>query len=175
MTDDGKSFVVPNLTSPVAEIAKEAGPDPGVTLCLSGGGFRAMLFHLGALRRLNDGGFLPSLDRVSSVSGGSITAGMLGLSWSRLKFVQGVASPILTPCKVEQTFRFACEDRIRESRKIQFSRGRQPEGSLYQERQLGPVAANPTVAPPTSKMGSRHQQPALHPSGHRASLFVVLP
>ena len=63
-----------------------ANPAPGVALCLSGGGYRAMLFHLGALWRLNDAGLLRGLVRVSSVSGGSITAGMLGLKWRQLQF-----------------------------------------------------------------------------------------
>lgn len=27
-----------------------AAPQPGIALCLSGGGYRAMLFHLGAMR-----------------------------------------------------------------------------------------------------------------------------
>jgi NTE family protein len=45
-----------------------------------------MLFHLGALWRLNELGRLPHLTRVSSVSGGSITAGVLGLKWNRLAF-----------------------------------------------------------------------------------------
>jgi NTE family protein len=58
----------------------------GVALCLSGGGYRAMLFHLGALWRLNQLGYLPRLDRVSSVSGGSITAAALGIRWARLRF-----------------------------------------------------------------------------------------
>ena len=49
----------------------------GTALCLSGGGFRATLFHLGALRRLNETGVLAKLDTVSSVSGGSIMAAML--------------------------------------------------------------------------------------------------
>jgi NTE family protein len=61
-------------------------PKPGTGLCLSGGGYRAMLFHLGALWRLNELGYLGRLDRVSSVSGGSITAGLLGLKWPRLAF-----------------------------------------------------------------------------------------
>jgi NTE family protein len=43
-----------------------------------------MLFHLGTLWRLNELGYLPKLDRVSSVSGGSITAAILGMNWSRL-------------------------------------------------------------------------------------------
>jgi hypothetical protein len=49
----------------------------GLALCLSGGGFRAALFHLGAVRRLNELGSLATLDSVSSVSGGSILAAHL--------------------------------------------------------------------------------------------------
>ena len=61
-------------------------PRPGMALCLSGGGYRAMLFHLGTLWRLNELGLLKTLAKISSVSGGSITAGMLGLRWNRLSF-----------------------------------------------------------------------------------------
>jgi NTE family protein len=61
-------------------------PQDGIALCLSGGGYRAMLFHAGALWRLNELGYLPKLARISSVSGGSIAAGVLGLNWSRLAF-----------------------------------------------------------------------------------------
>jgi NTE family protein len=60
--------------------------EPGVALCLSGGGYRAMIFHVGAIWRLNELRYLPKLERVSSVSGGSITAGVLGLNWRRLRF-----------------------------------------------------------------------------------------
>jgi len=63
-----------------------AKPDDGVALCLSGGGYRAMLFHLGAVWRLNELGYLDpaKLKRVSSVSGGSLTAGVLALHWKAL-------------------------------------------------------------------------------------------
>jgi NTE family protein len=61
-------------------------PAAGVALCLSGGGYRAMLFHIGALWRLNTLRYLPKLDRVSSVSGGSITAGILAMNWDSLGF-----------------------------------------------------------------------------------------
>src|SRR5581483_3185594 len=73
---------------PIRLIPGDAGsvPKPGVALCLSGGGYRAMLFHAGALWRLNELGYLPVLARISSVSGGSIAAGVLGLAWSRLVF-----------------------------------------------------------------------------------------
>jgi len=63
----------------------------GVGLCLSGGGYRAMLFHVGTLWRLNELGWLPKIQRVSSVSGGSITAAVLGMNWKNLQFDAGVA------------------------------------------------------------------------------------
>ena len=71
-------------------------PRQGIALCLSGGGYRAMVFHLGTLWRLNEAGLLKTLNRVSSVSGGSITAGMLGLQWKKLNFDgQGTANNLL--------------------------------------------------------------------------------
>lgn len=64
-----------------------------IGLCLSGGGYRAMLYHLGALKRLNDIGLLSRLAEIASVSGGSITAGALAHAWPRLEFrADGVAS-----------------------------------------------------------------------------------
>lgn len=71
----------------------DAPPAGGIGLCLSGGGYRAMVFHIGTLLRLNELGLLPKITRISSVSGGSITAGMLGYRWHALDFdAQGVAS-----------------------------------------------------------------------------------
>ena len=68
-------------------------PRSGVGLCLSGGGYRAMVFHLGSLRRLNETGWLSKLTRVSSVSGGSIMAGVLALGWKHLTFdANGIAT-----------------------------------------------------------------------------------
>jgi NTE family protein len=61
-------------------------PLPGIALCLSGGGYRAMLFHLGTLWRLNELQYLPKLNRISSVSGGSITSGVLAMNWKNLQF-----------------------------------------------------------------------------------------
>ena len=59
---------------------------PGTGLALSGGGFRATLFHLGSLWRLNELGVFPRLREVSSVSGGSILGAYLGLKWKELEF-----------------------------------------------------------------------------------------
>lgn len=58
----------------------------GIALCLSGGGYRAMVFHAGVLIRLNQLGILKKLARVSSVSGGSITSAVLGMNWKKLSF-----------------------------------------------------------------------------------------
>src|SRR5215218_9775414 len=68
------------------------GRQDGIALSLSGGGYRAMVFHLGALIRLNEVGLLEKLARVSSVSGGSITAGALAACWPNLRFHEGIAA-----------------------------------------------------------------------------------
>lgn len=49
----------------------------GTALCLSGGGFRAALFHLGAVRRLDELGVLGRLRTISAVSGGAMVATLL--------------------------------------------------------------------------------------------------
>jgi len=54
-------------------------PNPEISLCLSGGGYRAALFHLGAVRWLNDAGLLPDVTTVSCVSGGSILGAHLAM------------------------------------------------------------------------------------------------
>ena len=59
----------------------------GIALCLSGGGFRAALFHAGAIRRLNELGVLSRVRTISSVSGGSIASGLLATVWTRLERV----------------------------------------------------------------------------------------
>lgn len=75
------------VDEPVLGIPGDADrAEPGIALCLSGGGYRAMLFHVGALWRLNEAAYLPKLDRVSSVSGGSMTNGALALNWHKLDF-----------------------------------------------------------------------------------------
>jgi len=85
------------MTAPASQTqpdvaAKQDEPLPrasrrGIGLCLSGGGFRASLFHLGALRRLNELGILARQDfqTITSVSGGSITAAALATALAKRK------------------------------------------------------------------------------------------
>lgn len=54
-----------------------------IGLALSGGGFRASLYHLGLVRFLRDANILPNVTHITSVSGGSILAAHLVLNWSR--------------------------------------------------------------------------------------------
>ena len=79
----------------------------GAGLGLSGGGYRATLFHLGALKRLNEMGLLHRMDEVSSVSGGSITSGQLATYIARQgetldqriapnDWESGIATPLYT-------------------------------------------------------------------------------
>jgi NTE family protein len=67
----------------------------GIGLCLSGGGFRATLFHLGALRRLAELGVLTRGDfrTVASVSGGSIASARLADALSHLVATPGAPVP----------------------------------------------------------------------------------
>lgn len=70
--------------------AAEASPRrrQGVALCLSGGGYRAALFHLGALLRLHETGWLAQVRLFSSVSGGSIVA-----AWLAARYLGGRRGP----------------------------------------------------------------------------------
>ena len=91
MTDE------PGPVSAAAETTAQ-GPEPGIGLAVSGGGYRAMLFHLGSFLRLFEVGLLKQLARISSVSGGSITSAKIGLEWDRLgtrdDFMALVVGPI---------------------------------------------------------------------------------
>ena len=50
-----------------------------IGLALSGGGSRAMAFHLGCLRALNDLGLLAKIGAISTISGGSVIGACLHL------------------------------------------------------------------------------------------------
>jgi len=53
---------------------------PKIGLALSGGGSRAIAFHLGCLRALHDRGILERVDVLSGVSGGSVIAALYAYS-----------------------------------------------------------------------------------------------
>jgi NTE family protein len=63
---------------------RPASKREGLAICLSGGGYRAALFHAGVLRRLNELGILSGARTLSSVSGGSIANALLASVWRKL-------------------------------------------------------------------------------------------
>jgi NTE family protein len=80
MTHDNETATTHGITS-FLPLPKEKRN--GLALCMSGGGYRAALFHLGALRRLNELGLLSRIDTFTSVSGGSIMLAQLATFMAR--------------------------------------------------------------------------------------------
>ena len=100
------------MSEPVETIPTDpipSTPEEGTALCLSGGGYRAMVFHVGVLWRLYEAGLLAGIDRISSVSGGSITAAVLGLKWDKLSFDAGKVRNDFVPHVVEPLRALASE------------------------------------------------------------------
>jgi len=88
--------------------AEDRSPlEPTPALCLSGGGYRAMVFHIGAIWRLYETGLLKDIKRISSVSGGSITAGQLAIVWNSLSFKPDTTHSDLIPKFVDPLRNFA--------------------------------------------------------------------
>jgi NTE family protein len=70
-----------------------------IALALSGGGVRAMAFHLGVLRFLAERGMLERISKVSTVSGGSLVLGLIleqnGMRWpASADFHEGTFAPL---------------------------------------------------------------------------------
>ncbi|HFJ9612985.1 TPA: patatin-like phospholipase family protein [Stenotrophomonas maltophilia] len=82
---------------------------------LSGGGIRAMTFHLGVMRALANAGCLESVSRISSVSGGSLVTGLVlhrsGMKWPTSERFLGEIYPAL---RDELTSRSLQWDALRE-------------------------------------------------------------
>src|SRR6266446_1918912 len=74
---------------------------PRISIALSGGGFRASIFHLGVMKRLAELNLLRYTDVLSTVSGGSIIGAFLALRFEQFlnagsdgrAFEQIVATP----------------------------------------------------------------------------------
>ena len=75
---------------------------PQIALALSGGGFRASLFHLGVLRRLAECGWLDRVDVLSTVSGGSLLGAFAALKWDAL--LQQGATPAALDATIVRPF-----------------------------------------------------------------------
>ncbi|MDP8985906.1 MAG: patatin-like phospholipase family protein [Pseudomonadota bacterium] len=106
----GESRAAEAIQTPARDVLPSRSENE-VGLALSGGGFRAALFALGTLWRLNEGGWLRKLTHITSVSGGSITAAYLGLHWKDLAFNgNGVAENF--PERIARPIEQFCRARI---------------------------------------------------------------
>jgi NTE family protein len=97
--------MAPDADFPVPGSEPDTPPSKrrGIGLCLSGGGFRATLFHLGAIQRLFELGIAtrPDFDTVASVSGGSLTSAQWAIADAQAKaenrsvdFARDIARPL---------------------------------------------------------------------------------
>ena len=66
-----------------------------IGLSLSGGGSRAVAFHLGTLRALEDLNLLDEIDVISGVSGGSVMTGLVGYSEAPFSEIDRAAVDVL--------------------------------------------------------------------------------
>jgi NTE family protein len=89
-----------HFTAPREHIKPQPAKErEGIGLCLSGGGYRATLFHLGALRCLHDMEMLEQITHVSSASGGSLIAAIWASAGTITNFQQQIAKPAKALCR----------------------------------------------------------------------------
>lgn len=88
-TNDPIHHSSPKIVSRVQERPSEAPGmkmnrllHPRIGVALSGGGFRASIFHLGVLRRLAEAGVLDEFDVLSGVSGASVVSAFVAQRWA---------------------------------------------------------------------------------------------
>ena len=167
-----KPEVVP-VTSDAPLSPDAAAPPPltdALALCLSGGGYRAMLFHLGTLCYLNDAGYLPKLDRVSSVSGGSITAGLLALRWKQLQFDATGKATNFAAVVADPIRKMAVDDDRRRQRHQRRAPARHHhQRTDRQELQEGRSTARPRCRTSRTSRASSSTPPTCRPARSSAS------
>jgi Patatin-like phospholipase len=76
VSPDNKQPIDDSVPSPPGRLST-------IGLALSGGGFRATLFHLGVIRYLRSEDLLGQIKVICSVSGGSVLAAHLVLNWNK--------------------------------------------------------------------------------------------
>jgi NTE family protein len=91
----------------MSEAKDSAGLSQRVGLALSGGGSRAIAFHLGCLRALHDAGVLEEVTTLSSVSGGSVLAALYCTTPGDFAAFEARARALLRKGLVRPTMRVA--------------------------------------------------------------------
>src|SRR5688500_15025749 len=83
------------VAPPEAAAVSGTVPRPRIGLALSGGGFRATAFGLGALRALHDRGVLADVRVVSGISGGSLLSAMWAYGPARFEEFDDTVTELL--------------------------------------------------------------------------------
>ncbi len=99
-------------------MVEAAGGSPKIGLCLSGGGFRAALYHIGTLAALAEAGVLHRVEVLSTVSGGSIIGAYYYLKVKELYETPRAAPPGPQDClelvqDIERDFLSAVQKNLR--------------------------------------------------------------
>jgi NTE family protein len=92
-----------------ADLGTAAGGARRIGVCVSGGGFRASFYALGALRYLAEAELLQRVQVISAVSGGSIAAGMVADRWDSFIGAGGTVEAFLD--EIDRPFRRAVTTR----------------------------------------------------------------
>lgn len=140
----------------------DQGTDERIGVCLSGGGFRASFYALGALRYLAEGGHLPRVDVISAVSGGSIAAASVADGWTR--FLAGGADLDAFMREIDEPFRKPVTTKNLRSRWIGSSLVPRPGGRgaalgrtlqkhLYRARRVSDLPSKPQVIFTSTDLG----------------------
>lgn len=91
-----------------------------IGLALSGGGFRASIFHLGAIRRLEELGLMEKVEVISTVSGGSIAGVYYAIEMERCLQSKSPPSRLEAWNAISQRFLAAMDHNLR-SRALLFA------------------------------------------------------
>lgn len=85
---------------PLRSTLEETAQPKGIGLCLSGGGYRAALYSLGAVWALRDLRLLADVTTIGAVSGGAITGALVASNWDAAvgsdgEFRDSIVAPLM--------------------------------------------------------------------------------
>lgn len=140
----------------------DEGTQERIGLCLSGGGFRASFYALGALRYLAEGGHLRRVDVISAVSGGSIAAASVADGWKRFEvgggdldaFLREIDAPFRTPVTTKNLRdRWIGASLVPRRGGRGAALGRTLEKHLYRARRVSELPSRPQVIFTSTDLG----------------------
>jgi NTE family protein len=127
-------------------------PGPEVAIALSGGGIRAMAFHLGVLKYLAETRVFDQIQRVSTVSGGSLVMGLIlqdnNLAWPGSDYFLSATFPSLRNKLCERSLQWGALRQLAHLKNFRFLLSRANLLSLALQAEWG-VRGHLSDLPPT--------------------------